>query len=324
MDIKDKVILITGAGGLVGIPTVEKCLVEGAEVIAVDIRRPYDLIALKQKYKNKLTLENKDLNYLHNCESLFLNRKIDVVLHLAGIKGSPSRAAKQPADYLFPMVMFNTNMIKASYEAGVDWFVYMSSVGVYYPSEIMREDDVWKTMPSKNDWYPGWSKRMGELALESLKIQYGWDKWTIIRPSNIYGIHDNFSPDATVIGSNIWKIFNTEGDMICWGDGSAKRDFVFSEDVAQAAVEVVKKEVHDIINFGSAKTTTIKETIEIIIHEYKNITGQLKNIQWDTSKPNGDLIRRLDPAKQIKYDILPKTSLLHGIQKTMKYYFDKK
>jgi len=321
MQLKDKVVLITGAGGLVGLPTIQKCIDAGAKhVIAVDIRQPYELINLKQKYKDKIIIENKDLNYLHNCESLFSNHKVDIVLHLAGIKGSPARATKQPADYLFPMVMFNTNMIKASFEAGVEWFVYMSSVGVYHPSELMCEDDVWNTMPSKNDWYPGWSKRMGELAVESLAIQYGWKNWTIIRPSNIYGLNDNFSPEATVIGSNIWKIFNTEGDMICWGDGSARRDFVFSEDVAQATIDAVQKEVNDIINFGSAKTATIKETIEIIVDEYKKLTGQSKNIVWDTTKPNGDLVRRLDPTKQIKYGILPKIELSEGIAKTISFY----
>lgn len=322
MNIENKVILITGAGGLVGLPTIEKCLERGAkEVIAVDIRQPLDLIRLKHKYQERLTIQNKDLNYLHNCEALLEEYKPNIVLHLAGIKGSPTRATKQPADYLFPMVMFNTNMIKASYEAGVDWFVYMSSVGVYHPSEFMTEDDVWKTMPSKNDWYPGWSKRMGELALESLAIQYGWNNWSIIRPSNIFGTHDNFSPEATVIGSNIYKIFNTEGDMVCWGDGSAKRDFVFSEDVAEAAISVVEKEVRDIINFGSANATSIKDTIEIIVSKYQSMTGKSKNVVWDTTKPNGDMIRRLDPAKQIKYDILPKTTLADGIAKTMEYYW---
>jgi GDP-L-fucose synthase len=323
MQIKDKTILITGAAGLVGLPTIKKCLDLGAkQVIAVDLRQPYELVRLKQEYTDRLTIQNKDLNYLHNCEELLAEYKPNIVLHLAGIKGSPTRAVKQPADYLFPMVMFNTNMIKASFDAKVDWFVYMSSVGVYQPSELMKEDDVWQTMPSKNDWYPGWSKRMGELALESLAIQYNWNNWTIIRPSNIYGIYDNFSPEATVIGSNIYKIFNVDGDMVCWGDGSAKRDFVFSEDVAQSAIDAVEKEVKDIINFGSANAVSIKETIEIIVDEYEKLTGNKKQVVWDTTKPNGDMIRRLDPTKQIKYDILPRTTLRDGIRKTINNYKD--
>ncbi len=322
MELKNKTVLITGAGGLVGIPTVEKCLAEGAaQVIAVDIRMVPKLKELKERFGDALVLEQVDLTYMDQCEQLFKNRTVDIVLHIAGVKGSPARAAKQPADYLFPMLMFNTNVIKAAHDAQVGWFVYMSSVGVYQPSDVMREDDVWNTMPGRNDWYPGWTKRMGELSLEALGIQYGWKNWTIIRPANIYGLYDNFSPEATVIGSNTWKIFNVAGDdIVCWGDGSPKRDFVFSEDVAQAAIDVVKKEVNDIINFGSATATSIKDTIEVIVSEYAAITGQVKNIVWDTTKPNGDLIRRLDPEKQIKYGILPNTALKDGIRKTMQYY----
>ena len=321
MDFKNKNVIITGANGLVGLPTVQKCIDEGAQTIyAVDIKISDRLKNLADKHKN-LILINTDLTYLHNCEELFKNKDINFVLHIAGVKGSPASASKQPSDFLFPMLMFNTNIIKSAFDAKVDWFVYLSSVGVYHPADLMCEDDVWTTMPSKNDWYPGWTKRMGEMALEALKIQHGWDNWTIIRPSNIYGINDNFSPDATVIGANIWKLFNVEGDdMICWGNGSAKRDFVFGNDVAQATIDVVKKEVKDTINFGCGEAVGIKETIETIIDCYKDITGKTKNIIWDETKPNGDLYRCLDSDRQKKYGILPQTSLRDGIKETILNY----
>lgn len=320
MELKNKTVLITGANGLVGFPTVKKCLDHGAwRVIAVDIKTDN----LKTITDPRLIVKQADLTYLDICETLFQDIKVDIVLHLAGIKGSPSRAKTRPADYLFPMLMFNTNMIQAAFDAEVDWFVYMSSVGVYQPSDVMEEDSVWTTMPSSNDWYPGWTKRMGELSLEALAVQYGWKNWTIIRPANIYGLNDNFGPDATVIGSNIWKVFETGGNEItCWGDGSPKRDFVFSEDVADAAIIAVKKQINDVINFGSATATSIKDTVEIIVQEYEKITGKSYTIKWDKTKPNGDMIRRLDPTKQIKYSILPDTSLREGIHKTIKNYKD--
>ena len=321
MEFKDKNIVVTGANGLVGLPAVRKCLEEGAHTVyAVDINIGDGLIALRQQYPN-LILLLKDLTYLDNCENLFKEQPIDIVLHIAGIKGSPARSSKQPADYLFPMLMFNTNMIKAAFDAKVGWFVYLSSVGVYQPTEIMREEDVWVTVPSKNDWYPGWTKRMGEATLESLQVQYGWDHWTVVRPSNIYGLNDNFAQDATVISSNIWKLYNVEGpDMVCWGNGSARRDFVFGDDVAQASIDVVKKEVKDIINFGCAEAVTIKETIETIIDCYKEISGETKTIVWDETKMNGDPIRCLSPDRQKKYGILPQTTLRDGIKQTILAY----
>lgn len=321
MNFKNKTVLITGASGLVGVPTVRKCIEEGAaRVIAVDIRLSEKLARLIEEH-SEIDFKFVDLTYRDQCEKLFHNTNVNIVLHLAGIKGSPSRATKQPADYLFPIMMFNTNMIKAAHDANVDWFVYLSSVGVYHPAEVMREDDVWNTMPSKNDWFPGWSKRCGELAIQSLQQQYNWNNWSIIRPANIYGTNDNFSQDGTVISSNIWKLLNTTGDdIVCWGDGSARRDFVFGDDVAQATIDVVKKEVNDIINFGCGTTITIKETIENITETYYELTGTRKNIVWDTTKPNGDLIRCLDSEKQKKYNIMPMTDLKQGISLTLDSY----
>jgi GDP-L-fucose synthase len=322
MEFKNKNVLVTGANGLVGLPAVRKCLEEGAnKVYAVDIKVSEPLLQLEQKYSNRCEIVQSDLTYLNNCENLFKDKNINIVLHIAGVKGSPARSSKQPCDYLFPMLMFNTNMIKTAYDAKVDWFVYLSSVGVYQPTDIMREEDVWVTTPSKNDWYPGWTKRMGEATLESLQVQYGWDNWTVIRPSNIYGINDNYAPDATVISTNIWKLFNVEGDdMVCWGNGSAKRDFVFGDDVAQASLDVVKKEVRDIINFGCGEAITIKETIETIIDCYKEISGKTKNIVWDETKMNGDPIRCLSSERQKKYGILPQTTLRDGIKQSIVAY----
>jgi GDP-L-fucose synthase len=329
MEFKGKKVIITGANGLVGLPTVKKCLDEGAEIVyAVDLRIGDNLKFLQTMYgANKLALVTTDLTYLSHCENLFKQEKIDIVLHIAGVKGSPARSSTQPADYLFPMLMFNTNMIKASFEAKVDWFVYLSSVGVYNPSEIMNEEDIWSqeetwaSTPSRLDWHPGWTKRMGELTLDSLRVQYGWKNYTVIRPSNIYGVNDNFAEDATVISSNIWKLFNVEGDdMVCWGNGSSRRDFVFGDDVAQAAIDVVKKEVSDIINFGCAEAVTIKETIETIVECYTELTGKTKNIVWDETKTNGDPIRCLGSKKQKQYGILPQTTLKDGLMKSIKEY----
>jgi GDP-L-fucose synthase len=324
MKIKEKTIIVTGASGLVGIPTVRKCLEQGAtKVYAVDIRISDDLKSLELEYPNRCIIIKKDLTYLHECENLFSNDKIDIVLHIAGIKGSPARTATCPADYMFPMSMFNMNMIQSSFKANVDWFVYMSSVGVYAPADVMEEDSVWNTMPSKNDWHPGWTKRMGELALDALRIQHNWNKWTVIRPSNIYGCNDNFAKDATVIGANIWKLFNTENKMVCWGNGSARRDFVFGDDVAQASIDVVEQEVNDVVNFGCGEAITIKETIETIVDVYQEITGNVKNIVWDESKPNGDLLRCLSAIRQQKYNLLPKTSLKDGIRLSILSYINK-
>jgi GDP-L-fucose synthase len=91
-----------------------------------------------------------------------------------------------------PMMQFNTNMLEAAMHHNVKWYLYTSTVGVYQPAEVLREDDVWSTQPSKNDWFGGWAKRMGELQCQAYQKQYGEGKCSIVRPANVYGSHDNF------------------------------------------------------------------------------------------------------------------------------------
>ena len=145
MEFTGKKVIVTGANGLVGLPTVRKCLEEGADkVYAVDLKFSENLEFLQKQYGHKkLLLVKTDLTYLSHCEDLFKLDDINIVLHIAGVKGSPARSSTCPADYLFPMLMFNTNMIKSSFDAKVDWFVYLSSVGVYKPADVMNEEDTW-------------------------------------------------------------------------------------------------------------------------------------------------------------------------------------
>ena len=192
----------------------------------------------------------------------------------------------------------------------------MSSVGVYSPAEKFLETDVWKTLPSENDWFPSWSKRTGELLLEACKVQYGYDKWSIIRPANIFGDYDDFSGNGTVISTTIKKIWESDGTMECWGDGSPTRDFVYGYDVAEAIYKMYTEKIHDIVNFGSGEEITIKSMIEdLILISKKNIS-----INWDSTKPNGDLRRQMDITRQEKYNLLPTTSFKQALEKTYYYY----
>ena len=77
-------------------------------------------------------------------------------------------------------------------QADVKWYLYTSTVGVYGEAEIFKEDNVWKSFPSKHDWFGGWAKRMGELQAEAYAIQNGKANVSIVRPANVYGPYDNF------------------------------------------------------------------------------------------------------------------------------------
>ena len=308
MNWENKNVLVTGGTGLIGRPLVTKLLKKKANVYVVSLDEPYDMEVGVKFFK-------KDLREFSNCLNVCNN--MDIVFHLAGVKGSPKMTMSQPASFLVPTVTFSYNMMEAARRCGVKNYLFTSSVGVYQPAEIFYERDVWNTFPSKNDWFAGWAKRLCELQAEAYKIQYSWNRISIVRPANVFGPFDNFDPNnAMVIPSLIQRIMNGENPLNVWGDGSPIRDFIFSEDVADGMIMAVEKEINEPINLGSGNETTIKNIVEIL----KEVSGRDFEIKWDTSKPSGDKKRLMSTENSDKYGFKCKTNLKRAIEITFRWY----
>ena len=307
---KDKKILITGGTGLIGRPLVEMLVEAGAKIVVVSLDDP-------SRAPKGVKFIRADLREFSNCMSVC--EDMDIVFHLAGIKGSPKMTAKQPASFFVPTISFNTNMMEAARRSGVKHYLYTSTIGVYAPAEVFYEDDVWKSFPSENDKFAGWAKRMGELQAESYKIEYGWDTISIVRPANVYGPYDNFDPQtAMVIPSLISRVLSGENPLSVWGDGSPIRDFIYSKDVARGMMIAVEKGINVPVNLGSGKGVTIKEIAETIASFVPH--GPVK-IVWDKTKPKGDAKRLMDMKRAKKLlDFKPQYSLKLGIKETIEWY----
>jgi GDP-L-fucose synthase len=235
-----------------------------------------------------------------------------------GIKCSPKVCIEEPANIMGPMMQFNTNMLEAAMKQNVKWYLYTSTVGVYEPAEVLKEDDVWKTQPSRNDWYGGWAKRMGELQCLAYEKQYGKGKCSIVRPANVYGPNDNFDLDsAMVIPSLIRKAFNNDV-LEVWGDGSSIRDFVHARDVARGMIFAVENKITEPLNLGSGEEITIKRIAEAVANR-ANV-----EISWDISKPKGDPRRVFDMSRAKSYGFQPEISIEDGINETIEWYLNNK
>ena len=303
-------ILITGASGMVGKHLVDMCLDKGYYVRGVDIR--LDDRYLEEKYwGDNFDFFQADLRDFDRCKVLVDD--IDVVFHVAGVKGSPKRAAEQPNDYFTPMLQFNTNMAEAARLQGVDWYVYTSTVGVYQPAKVFKEDDVWKTYPSENDKYAGWVKRLGELQLDCFETHYGLKNYSIVRPANIYGEYDEFGEESTVIASLVKKGYHDDL-LSVWGDGTPIRDFIHAEDVARGILMSYENQITEPINLGSGDGVRIKDIASIVATHYG------KEIEYDTTKPNGDKKRLMDMTRANSYGFYPEVDLETGIKRVIKYY----
>ena len=300
-------ILITGASGMVGKHLVDMCLNDGYYVRGTDIR--YD--DRYDTYSENFEFYQADLRDFDDCKNVVVD--MDVVFHVAGVKGSPKRAAEQPNDYFTPMLQFNTNIAEAARLQGVDWYVYTSTVGVYQPAEVFKEDDVWTTYPSENDKYAGWVKRLGELQLDCFETHYGLKNYSIVRPANIYGEYDEFGEESTVIASLVKKGYHDDL-LSVWGDGTPIRDFIHAEDVARGILMSYEKQITEPINLGSGDGVRIKDVAEIIANHYN------QSIDYDTSKPNGDNKRLMDMTRANSYGFYPEVDLETGIKRVIKYY----
>ena len=294
---------------MIGRELVHMLLEEGANVHVADLKHPQDM-------KSLVTFHNVDLRNFSSC--LDLCDGMDYVFNLVGIKCSPKVAIHEPAKIIGPMLQFNANMLEAAMLKNVEWYLYTSTVGVYQPSEILKEDDVWNTQPSKNDWFGGWAKRLGELHCEAYQRQYKQGRGSIVRPANVYGSFDNFDLDsAMVIPSLIRKAFSNDR-LEVWGDGSAIRDFVHARDVARGMMFAVKNKITQPLNMGSGDEISIKRIAEAIA-KAANVP-----IEWDSSKPKGDPRRVFDMSRAKSLGFTPNISIEEGIQETIEWYLKNK
>lgn len=310
---KDKNVLVTGGTGMIG-----RYLVE----LLVDMGANVRIASLDDKSRAHLKAEfvKTDLTDYNMCVNVC--RGQEYVFHLAGIKGSPLMCKTKPASFFDSTILFSLNMLKAAHKNNVKRYLYTSSIGVYSPSDKFIEGDVWKTFPSINDWYAGWAKRMGELQVEAYKIEYGWKEIAIVRPANVYGNYDNFSPnDAMVIPSLIRRAVDGENPLVVWGDGTPVRDFIHAKDVAKGMLIVMDKMPENPVNLGSGTGVDIKTIAENVC---KFASDEGIALRWDKDKPSGDKLRLMDISYAKSLGFNPEICIDEGISTTIDWYKNNK
>lgn len=312
---KDKKVLVAGGTGTIGIPLVKK-LKEFGAIVSVASMDSTDYA--KRVLGESVVYRQIDLTSFDNCLEVTKNQ--DYVFNLVGIKGSTGIGQTKVASYLVPMLWFQTNLMEAAFRNKIQRYMFVSSICGYPYSEIPKDEDtMWDGLPKQNDRIPGLSKRIGEIQGEAYLLEYGWDAVRIVRPSNVYGPYDDFNPaSAQVIPALIRRCLDGENPLKVWGDGTAVRDFIFSEDLANWLLDVLYRGPNCVpLNLGDGVGITIKELAECVV----SVVNSDLNIEWDISKPAGDPVRILSMKKTTEYmGELPKTSLHEGIRKTVEWY----
>ncbi|MHC4329150.1 MAG: NAD-dependent epimerase/dehydratase family protein [Planctomycetota bacterium] len=306
-------ILVTGGTGLIGIPLVEKLDRMGANirVVSLDDESPF---------AENIEFVRADICEREVCKSVL--KDIDIVFHLAGIKGGIGVAKTKASTFLLKNILMNIQIMEAAREAKVRRFLYTSSICIYPPAEVFEEKNAFAGLPHPSDIFGGISKLVGEMQIEAYKLQYKTEGFLTIRPGNTYGPYDNFNgTSALIIPALIQRVVGGENPLIVWGDGSAVRDFVYADDVADLMILMVQENTTTPLNAGSGEPLTIKAVAETIVKHAENILDRKIDIEWDTSKPQGEKYRvtSIEKAKAM-LGWSPKVSFDAGIEKTIKWY----
>lgn len=310
-------VLVAGGTGTIGVQVVRQLLSRGSIVTIASLDTASKVQNLFHTDSSRINFKHLDLTLMESCIEAVKDQ--DIVLNLVGIKGSTGIGETKVASFLVPMLRFQTNLMEAAFNEKISRFLFTGSVCSYPQSNLHVEENMWNGMPKQNDRIPGIAKRVGELLGEAFELEFGWDAVRVVRPSNVYGPYDDFNPStAQVIPSLIQKANSGVDEIDVWGDGSAIRDFIYSEDVAFWMLEALEKAPSNYpINLGSGEGVTIREIAETVIE----IVKPDLRINWIPSSPVGDPVRimSIERARKI-LGFTPMTSITEGLSKTNNWY----
>lgn len=302
-----RTVLVTGGTGLIGRQVVEMLGNAGAHVRVVSL----DRLAPDPRAE----YVHGDLTEFSLCREVM--HDVELVCHLAGVKGSVDVSRTRLASHFVPTLMFNTNVLEAARRAGVRKLVFTSSIGAYGSASVFVERDEIGTFNDAPMDFAGWAKRAAELQVHAYAAEYGIDGYALVRPSNVYGPGDNFDPDnAMVIPALLMRICRGEDPVRVWGDGSAVRDFVYSRDVAEGVLLALHHGTRGTyVNLGGGVGVTIRELVE-------TLRGFLDfNYAFDTAKPGGFPQRLMDIRRAREWlGYEPTTTLAQGLRETWNWF----
>lgn len=295
--------LITGGTGLVG--------------------RALTGVLARKGFKNVAAIGSRDCDLRDGNEvgRLFSRLKPDYVFHLAARVHGIGGNAKYKSDILYDNVLINTNVVEHARRSAVKKIVAMGS-GCVYPElkgqKELFEDQIWNGPPHTSEDSYAHAKRLMLAQLLAAKEQYGMASAFAIS-GNLYGPYDNFNvEEGHVIPSLVAKFFDAKqkGQPVrVWGSGVAIRDFSYCDDAAEALFELLLK-LEGPVNLGSGFLHPISD----IVSALQDICGKEVRVEWDSSKPDGQLVRYYNLDKLKSTGFAPKVTLAEGIRRTYDWY----
>ena len=299
-------VVVTGGAGFLGSFVVEQLRAKGCRQIVIPRSKDYDLVRMDA------------------VQQLYSDANPDIVIHLAARVGGIGANQANPGRFFYENLMMGTQLIEVGRQRGLKKFVALGTICAYpkFASIPFQEDDIWNGYPEETNAPYGLAKKMMLVQSQAYRQQYGFNS-IVLFPVNLYGPRDNFDLETShVIPALIRKCVAAkdagQASMTLWGDGSPSREFLYVEDAAEGILLAAEQYEGNLpVNLGTGEEISIRDLAALIATEVE-FSGQ---INWDTTKPNGQPRRCLDVsrAKQL-FGFQARHGLRDGLKKTVQWF----
>lgn len=304
--LEGKRVWVAGHRGMVGSAIVRRLEQENCEILIAD-------------------RQSVDLKDQTQTRSWILDQKPDAIFLAAAKVGGILANETLPADFLYDNLMIETNIIDAAYRANVSKLLFLGSSCIYpkmAPQPITEDALLTGPLEPTNEWY-AIAKIAGIKLCQAYRKQHGCD-FIAAMPTNLFGPGDNFDLNSShVIPALIRKAHEAKlrGDkeIVMWGTGTPRREFLYVDDCADACVHLMKvysDETH--VNVGSGEDLTILELTQFIC----DVVGYSGSISRDLSKPDGTPRKLMSAAKINALGWSPSVILREGLVTSYQWFVE--
>jgi GDP-L-fucose synthase len=267
--------------------------------------------------------QQADLRRQDEVERWMDKNRPDVIFLAAATVGGIHANSTRPAEFIYDNLMIEANIINSAYKTGVSKLLFLGSSCIYpkFAKQPITEDELLAgPLEPTNQWY-AIAKIAGIKLCAAYRRQYGCD-FISAQPTNLYGINDNFTGLMShVIPALMRRIHEAKlegaSEVVVWGTGTPRREFLFSEDLADGLVHLIQHYSDEVqVNLGCGDDVTIRELVDLIVE----VVGYKGAVTYDSSKPDGTPRKVLDVSIMKNMGWSPKVSLKQGLEETYRWF----